>query len=303
MWYYYPASPCKCGPIITKTVDEKKQTQNAQMASLKDLKSQPPQVDYGSYQNYSQTTHQPEQTYQPYSGQGQYQQTVQQQQQQDQYQTSSPSAPTSLATFKDPRTLAAICAGFGVGLYAFTLVRTNQMFVSPLIFLNVIIIAAGLRIAFADGKLSQYITEYSLPKPTIKPSLDKTFTIITHICYIISCTLSAIAIVLIITFLVIIISGDIDDRATYTTFCIFGFVFNGLMCYFSYLAFVLERASLKQWPHIYPDMSRGQSSVGGQQQQQHQHQHQHEYPQPLHQQYQPQQQQQYQQQGGYQTQL
>jgi hypothetical protein len=265
------------------------------MASLKDLKSQPPQVDYGSYQNYSQTTQQPEQTYQPYSGQGQYQQNVQQQQQQqqDQYQTSSPSAPTSLATFKDPRILAAVCAGFGIGLYTFTLVRTNQMFISPLIFLNIIIIAAGLRIAFANGQLSQYIIEYSLPKPTIKPSLDKTFTIITHICYAISCTLSAIAIVFIITFLVIIFSSDIDDRATYTTFCIFGSVFNGLMCYFSYLAFVLERASLKQWPHIYPNMAQGQSSVGGQQQPQ-----QHEYPQP-----QQQQQQQYQQQGGYQTQF
>jgi len=201
------------------------------MSTLNDLQ---PQQGYNNfYHNYSQTTQHPPQN------------------------LGQPAGETSLATNKDPRVIAAIFSsllilGFGYSVYhSFNVVGL----IIPLI--HVGIVCAGIRIMLGKGQFSQYITEYQLPTPTIKPPANKGLSGLFKACYITSAILGglgAIGCVILPIVLFVSLGSDADQTINIPILVgvfIIAFFLNLLIAFFSYKAFVLEHQSLKQWGRIH----------------------------------------------------
>jgi len=194
---------------------------------------QPQQDGNNFYQNYSQTTQHPPQNLGQQNGE------------------------TSLATNKDPRVIAAIISsllilGFGYSLrYSFNILG---LIIS---LLHIGVAYAGIRIMFGKGQFSQYITEYQLPTPTIKPPANKGLSELFKGCYITSAILGglgAIGCVILPIVLLVSLGSDADQTINIPILVgvfIIAFFLNLLIAFFSYKAFVLEHQSLKQWGRIH----------------------------------------------------
>jgi len=208
---------------------------------------QPQQDGNNFYQNYSQTTQHPPQNLGQQNGE------------------------TSLATNKDPRVIAAIISsllilGFGYSLrYSFNILG---LIIS---LLHIGIVCAGIRIMFGKGEFSQYITEYQLPTPTIKPPANKGLSDIFKGCYLASAILGGLGaigcVILVLVLLFVYNQADVTVRIpVLVVLFIVTFFLDLLSVIFSYKAFVLENESLKQWGRIHGQ--NNQQGYGQPQQQQ-----------------------------------
>ena len=203
------------------------------MSSLSNLQ---PQQGYNNqqqpYHNYSQTTQHPPQNLGQRAGE------------------------TSLAITKDPRFIAAIFSfffalGFGYSVYQ------SFNFVGLIMFVfNVGIVCAGARIMFGRGQFSQYITEYELPNPTIKPPANKSLCELFKACYLASAIFSGLNV---IGCVILVYSLVFDDYNIDLPFklpiliglCILTFFIFLLVTFFCYKSFILEHESLEQWDRIH----------------------------------------------------
>jgi len=215
------------------------------MSSLNDLQYGQPapvytiqQTDYGSY---SQSTGQPQQ----------YQQPPQYQQHQGYQYNNQPHNPSPLTTLplkKDPRFIIAILAAFLLPIYGILYLFVSSLITTIIITFNCIIVLSGIYIVCHHHKCSEYITEYPLPVPTIKPLFKSLSQSLRLFLYIIFFLTNLVVTGFSIFVLGFGIAGLIPELIV---FGILTVIPNLLKCYFCIRAAMLERASLAQWSRVY----------------------------------------------------
>jgi len=178
-----------------------------------------------AYSTYSQTTQQPHQHFNP---------TV-----------------TSLSRLHDPRVLLGIWSVLVMAFYIVWFVQTQIPFALPAFLFHGFLILAGIRIICANGRHSQYITEYQLPEPVIRPPFSSSVSSFTQIMYLIGVVVGIVAVLLSILCCIIVNAWDITDEGYWTLFFGLAVVLNVIHTYFSLSSFSLERKSLKQWDRLY----------------------------------------------------
>jgi hypothetical protein len=206
------------------------------MSSLSNLQSQDGYNQQQLYHNYSQTTQHPPQN------------------------LGQPAGETSLAITKDPRFIAAIISflfAWCLGYSFYHSFRQSFSIIGLILFvIHIGVACAGIRIIFGRGKFSQYITEYQLSNPTIKPPANKGFSQFFKGCYLVSAILGGLGVIGSVVLVYGLIFGDYKININVSlpmliVSFILAFFISLLSAFYCFKAFLLEYESLKQWDRIH----------------------------------------------------